>query len=36
MRERVSIFGGTIDTGAAEGGGWKVHARLPVAMVGVG
>ncbi len=36
MRERVSIFGGIISTGAADGGGWTVHARLPVAMVGVG
>jgi signal transduction histidine kinase len=30
MRERVHVFGGTISTGPAEPGGWRVHARLPV------
>jgi signal transduction histidine kinase len=35
MRERVNVFGGTVSAGAAAGGGWTVHARLPVA-VGVG
>lgn len=30
MRERVHVFGGTITAGAADGGGWIVHARLPV------
>jgi signal transduction histidine kinase len=35
MRERVNVFGGTVRAGAAAGGGWTVHARLPVA-VGVG
>jgi signal transduction histidine kinase len=30
MRERVNVFGGTISTGPAEGGGWSVQARLPV------
>ncbi|HEY3528876.1 MAG TPA: sensor histidine kinase [Nocardioides sp.] len=36
MRERVAVFGGTISTGTASGGGWSVHARLPVAAVAVG
>lgn len=36
MRERVSVFGGTITAGASADGGWTVHARLPVAPVGVG
>jgi signal transduction histidine kinase len=35
MRERVNVFGGTVRAGAAAGGGWTVHARLPVT-VGVG
>jgi signal transduction histidine kinase len=36
MRERVSVFGGTITAGTGDSGGWTVHARLPVATVGVG
>ena len=36
MRERVNVFGGTIRAGTADGGGWTVHARLPVTAVGVG
>jgi signal transduction histidine kinase len=36
MRERVNVFGGTISAGSAAGGGWTVHARLPVTAVGVG
>jgi signal transduction histidine kinase len=36
MRERVNVFGGTISAGAAAGGGWTVHARLPVTAVVVG
>jgi signal transduction histidine kinase len=31
MRERVTVFGGTITTGPRPQGGWSVHARLPVA-----
>jgi signal transduction histidine kinase len=30
MRERVSLFGGTLETGRAEGGGFRVHAVLPL------
>jgi signal transduction histidine kinase len=30
MRERVEMFGGALETGPLEGGGFRVHARLPV------
>ncbi|MFC4564645.1 sensor histidine kinase [Nocardiopsis mangrovi] len=30
MRERVALFGGELRTGAREGGGFRVGARLPV------
>jgi len=30
MRERVSLYGGTIDSGPRDGGGFVVRARLPV------
>jgi signal transduction histidine kinase len=29
MRERVTIFGGTLETGATDDGGWSVVARFP-------
>ncbi|HEY7200167.1 MAG TPA: ATP-binding protein, partial [Candidatus Dormibacteraeota bacterium] len=29
MRERVGMFGGELDAGAREGGGFRVWARLP-------
>jgi signal transduction histidine kinase len=29
LRERVSVFGGTLDAGPREGGGFRVHAVLP-------
>jgi signal transduction histidine kinase len=36
MRERVKVFGGTISAGRQDGGGWTVHARLPVTVGGTG
>ena len=30
MRERAAVFGGTVDAGPAQGGGWQVRARLTV------
>jgi len=30
MRERVELFGGSLEVGASELGGFRVHARLPV------
>ncbi|WP_406285242.1 sensor histidine kinase [Embleya sp. NBC_00896] len=30
MSERVALFGGCLETGPRPGGGWRVHARLPV------
>ena len=30
MRERVRLYGGEIETGPADGGGWRVRARLPL------
>jgi signal transduction histidine kinase len=30
MRERVTLWGGDLDAGRFEGGGWAVRARLPV------
>ncbi len=30
MRERVSLYGGTLDTGPTTGGGFSVHARIPL------
>jgi signal transduction histidine kinase len=34
MRERVSVFGGTLTAGPGPDGGWRVHSRLPVAPAG--
>jgi signal transduction histidine kinase len=30
MRERAAALGGTLDAGPNEGGGWRVHAWLPI------
>jgi signal transduction histidine kinase len=34
MRERVSVFGGTVSVGPKPDGGWRVHSRLPLAPAG--
>jgi signal transduction histidine kinase len=30
MRERVALYGGSLETGVVEQGGYEVHARLPL------
>jgi len=32
MRERVMLYGGTLRTGPRAGGGYRVHARIPIEM----
>jgi signal transduction histidine kinase len=32
MRERVKLYGGELDAGPADGGGWRVRATLPMAI----
>jgi signal transduction histidine kinase len=36
MQERLALFGGDLSTGRRPGGGFRVHARLPVAEVVAG
>ena len=30
MRERLALYGGSVSAGPAEGGGWRVHAHMPI------
>jgi signal transduction histidine kinase len=30
MRERAGVLGGSLEAGPRPGGGWRVHAVLPV------
>ena len=32
MRERANVYGGSLDVGPAPGGGWRVHASLPISL----
>jgi signal transduction histidine kinase len=30
MRERVALYGGSVESGPAEAGGWRLEASLPL------
>jgi len=30
LRERTALFGGSLHSGRRRGGGWAIHARLPL------
>jgi signal transduction histidine kinase len=34
MRERVTLYGGTLRTGPRPGGGYRVYAKIPVEQLG--
>ena len=34
MRERAAAVGGSVEAGPQDGGGWRVHARLPMPVAG--
>jgi signal transduction histidine kinase len=36
MRERVRLYGGELEAGPADGGGWRVRAELPLALKQLG
>jgi hypothetical protein len=35
LRERLAVYGGTLDAGRRDGGGYRVRAVIPVGVVPV-